>query len=240
MTPAEQFEANVAEVERLVSFDREVLQVATMAIEDLHDRLKGRFGDERLNGGRALTIIRGIRDNDSLRPKYEAINGQAVVLLVSHFSSALGDLFREAVSAHLHREEAGSLLDEELKLTVRELRERDFSLAGAIPEMLIAKHDYTFQDMASTLRAFKTYAGVEHARDVAMNDIITAQACRHAIVHAGGRANDRTIKQVSKAYPRELKQNLQVGEVLRFSSSEVSLVRNAMSSFVKQIAAAIK
>jgi hypothetical protein len=239
MNPVQRFEANVAEVERLVSFDKEVLQVAIMAIQDLHDQLKTRFADERLNGGRALTIIRGIRDNDSLRPKYEAINGQAVVLLVSHFSSALGDLFREAVSVHLRREDAGSLLDEELKLTIRELRERDFSLAAAVPEMLIAKHDYTFQDMASTLRAFKTYAGVEHARDIGMNNIITAQACRHAIVHAGGRANERTVKQISKAYPRELKPALQVGEVVRFSSAEVTLVKDAMISFIEKTSAAI-
>ena len=98
------FHRNIAEVDKLVNFDKELLQIITLNIQSLHDHLKISNGDERFNGGRALTIINGIRDNETIRSKYTAIYNQAVVLLVSHFSSALGDLFRDAVSERLQSE----------------------------------------------------------------------------------------------------------------------------------------
>lgn len=73
MDALEAFRRNISEVDRLVNFDKELLQIVTLQIEELHDKLKERFGDERVNGGRALTIIRGIRGNETIRSKYVAI-----------------------------------------------------------------------------------------------------------------------------------------------------------------------
>lgn len=164
MTPLKRFKSNVAEVDRLVNFVQEVLQVALSAVQVLHEQLKDRFGDERLNGRRTLQLISGIRDNDTVRFKYQAIFNQAVVLLVSHFASALGDVFREAVAARLATNDYGKLMDEEFKLTVSELRERDWKLKGAVPDLLIAKYDFTFQDMGATARACQTYANLSTPR----------------------------------------------------------------------------
>lgn len=235
MTPLERFKSNVAEVDRLVNFDREVLQVALSAVATLHEKLKERFGDERLNGGRALQLIRGIRDNDTVRSKYQAIYNQAVVLLVSHFASALGDVFREAVAAHLASQHPGKLMDEEFKLTVSELKERDWSLRGAVPDLLIAKYDFTFQDMGATARAFQTYTNLTTPRGECMHNIIAAQACRHVIVHAGGRVSEKTIRQVAKATPRFVKPDLLVDDVVSFDLSELGIVKSSMIEFIEKL-----
>lgn len=235
MSAVDTFKNNLSEVDRLVNFDRELLQVITLTIEGLHENLKKHHADERLNGKRALDLIRGIRDNDTIREKYQAIHNQAVVLLVSHFASALGDLFRHAVAMRLASSDPGKLLEEEFKLTVSELRERDWNLTGAIPDLLIAKHDLTFQDMGATVRAFTNYTTLTPPRGQVMNNIIAAQACRHTIVHAGGRVSERTVKQVSKATPRTLRQNLTVGETIAFTLSEFQEIQADMLEFIENL-----
>lgn len=236
MSPLETFKSNLSEVDNLINFDRQLLQLVTLTVEGLHEQLKSKFGDERLNGARALTVIRGIRDNETLRTKYQAIYNQAIVLLVSHFASALGDLFREAVSARLASADAGKLLEEEFKLTVAELKERSWDLSGAIPDLLIAKHDLTFQDMGATVRAFSAYTSLVPERNVVMNNIITAQACRHAIVHAGGRVSDKSVRQVSKVLPRTFRPVLNVGEQLSFSLLEINSIKSDMLNFIETLA----
>lgn len=235
MTPLERFKSNLAQVDRLVNFDREVLHVALSAVEALHERLKDQFGDERMNGRRALQVIGGIRDNNTLRANYKAIYNQAVVLLVSHFASALGDVFRDAVAARLDTMDSGKLLDEEFKLTVSELRDRDWSLKGAIPDLLIAKHDLTFQDMGATARAFQNYTNLNTPRGECMHNIIAAQACRHVIVHAGGRVSEKTIRQVAKASPRLVKPVLNVDEVVTFDLPELACIKSSMIEFIEQL-----
>ena len=239
MDALETFRRNISEVDRLVNFDKELLQLVTMQIENLHSSLKDRFADERINGGRALAIVKGIRDNESIKPKYVAIYNQAIVLLVSHLSSALGDLFRAAVLTKLQSDDPGKLLDEEIKLTFGEMREREWNMQSAAADLIIAKYDFTFQDMASTVRAFKNFIGVEPARDAIMNNIIAAQACRHVIVHAGGRISEKAVQQVSKANPRTFKTTLMVGENIQFSASEIEAVKSDMLQFVETLSIGI-
>jgi hypothetical protein len=235
MTPIETFKANLDEVDRLVNFDRDILQITTSAVQTLHEQLKQRIGDERMNGGRLLQLISGIRDNDSVRARYQAIYNQAVVLLVSHFASALGDVFREAVSTRLESPDPGKLLEEEFKLTITDIKERDWTLKGAIPDLLIAKYDFTFQDMGATARAFQNYTDLRAPRGECMNNIIAAQACRHVIVHAGGRVGERTVRQVSKAVPRALRPTLIIGSQITLTLDELEVIKVNMLQFIEEL-----
>jgi hypothetical protein len=229
------FRRNIDEVDKLVNFDKQLLQIVIMNIKDLHERLKKTNGDLRSNGGRTLEIIEGIRDNDTVRSKYTAICNQAVVLLVSHLSSALGDLFREAVAEKLQSDDPGKLLTEEIKLTLGEMREREWNLKTAAADLLIAKHDFTFQDMGSTVRAFKEYVGVVIERNEIMNNIIAAQACRHVIVHAGGRVSEKTIRQVSLANPRSFRGNLAINDLIQLNAKEIDSIKEDMFKFVEKL-----
>lgn len=188
-----------------------------------------------MNGARALTVIRGIRDNETIRSKYVVIYNQALVLLVSHLSSALGDLFRAAITERLESAEPGKLLEEEIKLTFGAMRDQKWNLRAAAADLLIAKHDFTFQDMRSTVDAFKKYANVTMVRDQTMNNIIAAQACRHVIVHAGGRVSVKAIYQVATASPRSFRPSLTVDEVIQISVQEISIVMADMLQFIEKL-----
>src|ERR1043166_3445495 len=98
------FKANLDSVVSLINFDREVQDYAISRVQELHTRLKkGGIDNARLNAERTVEILQNIRRNDSLRPRYEVIFNQALVLLVSHFGSAVGDIFRYAVMRELER-----------------------------------------------------------------------------------------------------------------------------------------
>lgn len=236
---ADTFRKNCAEVERLLTFDKDVLTVVIQLLEGLHIELKRKSDNEQMNGGRVLTMVRNIKDNDSLRPRYDTIHSQAVVLLVSHFTSALADMFRTSVSQLLDAGEPEKVLNEEVKLSFREMRDRGWALKESAADLLIEKKDIHFQDMQSVARAFRDYLGVQLEKDAVTNDIILGQAARHVIVHASGKANERTVRQVSGAFPRTLKPRINAGEIIRFDTSEVLILRDQMQIYVDRAIKAI-
>ena len=230
--PIGTFDQNVQAVIRLMNFDREVQDLTIGYIEDLHHSLVRvqRIQNEQLNGKRTLDMLRIIRTNDSLRPRYQLILNQAVVLLVSYFGSALGSLFRFAVARAI----AGAdrrILSEDINVEVEELLARGDQIQDVLGDMLIQKKDISFQDMKSVSRAFKTYFGIEIVKDDQVNNIIVGQACRHAIVHDGARANSRILRQIENAKPRTLKQQITENEQISFMPSEVEELAQNMKAY---------
>lgn len=237
MSVLEVFQSHVESVHRLMNFDRDVLDNAIQAIDDLQKRLTQhhKLDNPQLTAARTLEILRGYREHDSLRPRYKSIFNQALVLLVSYFGSAVHDTFRNAVSAALASDKESPLLKEQVKLSFSELKEANFELRTRAPDLLVNAKDISFQDMKSIARAFKENLGIEIERTTTVNEIILAQACRHVIVHAGAVANDALVKQVSSANPRSLKSKLTVGEVVQFSPEEVEVAAEAMISYLADL-----
>ena len=229
------FAQNAHEVERLIDFDRDVVTIMIQSLESLKSDVPPQV--HSLNGriDRVIQIITNIRDNESLKSKYETVCNQAVVLLVSYFSSALGELFRKAVSDALENEENKILLDEEIKITFREIKERNWNIKGSAGDLVIAKKDLTFQDMQSTVRAFEAYVGVQIEKDARTHNIILGQAARHVIVHAGAQVTDRMLKQLVRVEPRSLKPYLVVGTPVVFTKQEVLLLKSEMSAFIDSL-----
>jgi hypothetical protein len=174
----ETFKRHTSDVDRLMAFDREVMQIAVATVEELHNRLvkQQRIENEQLNGARALQILRGIRDNETLKPRFSLILNQAIVLLVSYFGSAVEDIFCYAVNASLRGNSSSRLKKEELKLTVAELLEAVANSDGDVAALFIEKKDLSFQDMQAIQRAFRDYVGVDMGKDTTVNNIILAQA----------------------------------------------------------------
>lgn len=229
------FTENASDVERLIDFDRDVVALMILSLEGLKNDVPPQFHSFKNKIERAEQVIKSIRNNDSLKSKYDTVCNQAVVLLVSHFSSCVGDLFREAVSKALDHDDNKVLFGEELKLTFRDIKDRNWNLKASAGDLLIAKKDLTFQDMQSTCRAFSDYVGVEIDKDQCANNIIFGQAARHVIVHASSRVSDRMIRQVSKVSPRTLKRQLIEDEALVFSKEEVLELKAEMLSFVRKL-----
>lgn len=227
------FTQHVGDVERLIAFDREVMQVAISAVEDLHRRLVEKHIDnEQMNGARTLQILKGIRDHGSLKPSYSLILNQAIVLLVSYFGSAVEDIFSFAVTSAMRKGSSPRLMKQDMKVTVGDLIEVTSNPDDAISALLIEKKDLSFQDMQAIHRAFRDYVDVEVEQDSTVNNIILAQACRHVIVHAGGEVTPRLVRQVSGAVPRDLKAQLDGASVVQFSQDEVRIVAESMKGYL--------
>lgn len=229
------FERHVDSVHRLMNFDKDVLSFAIEALEALQDRLTQhhQLENPHLTAARTLEMLRGYREHDSLRPRYQTIFNQALVLLVSYFGSALSDLFRDGVSAVMSSGRDSPLLREQVKVSFLELREANFDLRTRAPDMLVNAKDISFQDMKSVARAFKENLGIEIEKTATVNDIIAAQACRHVIVHAGSIVDDALIRQLSGANPRKLKVSLAPGEHVQFSPEEVERAAAAMVEYLR-------
>ncbi len=236
------FEQHVESVRRLMNFDRDVLGFAIEAIDVLQKRLTQHHHLENphLTAQRTLELLRGYRDHDSLRPRYQTIFNQALVLLVSYFGSAVHDVFRQGVTTALAGAKEWPLLREQIKITFADLREAEFNLRERAPDLLVNAKDISFQDMKSIARAFKENLGIEIARDQTVNDIILAQACRHVIVHTGAIANQALVRQLSGANPRSLKPTIVVGEAIQFSPDEVEGAASAMLLYLKDLEAQVR
>lgn len=233
----ETFKRQVDDVSRLIAFDQDVIAVVIRAVEELRNRLVARdITNEQQNGERLLTILGNIKENQSLKSRYALILNQAIVLLVSYFGSAVEDIFVRSITRTMRAASSERLRGEELRLTVGELLGLADNPEEALPALLIERKDLSFQDMQAIHRAFKDYIGVDVPRDVTVNNIILAQACRHVIVHAGGEVTARLIRQVKGAKPREIKPDLVEGNQVHFSEGEVKLVAGSMVKYVSSLA----
>lgn len=238
-TILDNFSKHVEDVNRFITFDEHVMAYVINAVENLHDHLKKNYSSkEQINGARELQMLRNIRDNDSLKPRYSLILNQAIVLLVSYFGSAVEDIFSEAVIKALRSNSSSKLIEGDMKLTVAELLElTENPNDSSIATLFIDKKDLSFQDMQAISRAFKEYIGVEITKNKTVNNIILAQACRHVVVHAGGQITARLIRQVSGAKPRDIKEVIKEGEIVQFSHKEVQEVTKSTKDYLCKLVA---
>ncbi len=232
------FDSQVENVAKLMNFDRELLSIVIKSVSDLRERLRGVHGldNATLDATRTLEQLRVIQKNDSLRPSYETIFNQGLVLLVSYFSSSVQDLLKLALASAIDAGTDPNLMKEELKFSLRDLSDRNFDLQDAIPDLLILAKDISFQDMQSISRAFNNHLGIAIEKDEAVNNIILAQGCRHVIVHGGALVSERLLKQVAKASPREVMPALTLNDRVQFSEREVLLVAQYMKKYLKVVA----
>jgi hypothetical protein len=242
----ETFARNRQAVRDLLHFDEIVLKLVMHNLEALNERWKQYLRRESSNpqvkvnpkytADDLLKLLANIRDNDSLGGQYRAMHNQCLVLLVSFFSSSTRALFRALVVQELQRSNA-EILRERLQFTVADLCADEPPLSELVADALEESKNISFQDMKSIGRAFETVLGKEPVRDLEVNDIIVAQACRHAIVHAESRADERLLKQIANATPRLLKVNLTVGQEISFTEEEIDMVATAMNTYLMKTVA---
>ncbi len=227
---------NVEDVKQLAEFDNVILDFSITAIRELQDKLsKIGIDNPHLMASNTLTMLENVRSNESLRPKYETIFNQCVVLLVSVFASSVAELFRSAIDKLIDTGQSNELEGEEFKLSVRELEDFDYRLDGRIGQLVAEKNDISFQDMKSINRAFKKYFSISVEKDAITNNIIMAQAARNVIVHDAATCNDRLRKQVSGATPRDIKPDLSDIQRIQFDPDEIQLVGNSMLEYFSQL-----
>jgi hypothetical protein len=230
------FKANVQTVDRLLDFDRVIIETAVEGLQELADNL-GKLGSRsaaKTVSNRAQ-LLANIKKADSLRPQYETMFNQCVVLLVSHFASAVHALCRHGIIVALSKGTNVPVITQELKLSWRAIAEAETEREGLFADLLISQQDISFQDMQSISRAFKDHLNIQLKRSVDTNNVILGQAARHVIVHAAGVVDNRMLRQISGCRPRTLKENLSLGERLQFSPQEVRLLSGSMINYVDHV-----
>jgi hypothetical protein len=213
------FSENCTSVLKLVEFDHLILDVARRVLESVADDLSAQ-NQNRLYASvqNQITLIKNIRQNDSLRPQYETIYNQCVVLLVSYFSSTMQAIFIEASATILKMKVDSPIGKREISISWLGLQGDENRQEYAFAEACLADSKTSFQDMKSISRIFEECHEIFIPKDNRVNDLILAQAARHAIVHEGGKVNKRMLGQLSTASPRALKVSLSLGEQIQFSS----------------------
>lgn len=236
MTIVNTFKDHIQSVEKLMTFDDDVLSIAISNIEELQNKLQ-RLGvnNPHVSAQSTLIQLKGFRANKSLQPRYETIFNQALVLLASYFSSTVSDLFKLGVEKILKNNTETHLQKEQIKISFRELQENNFEIKDIAAEIFIQTKDISFQDMQSISRAFKDYLNIEIVKDENVNEIILGMQCRHVIVHTGAKADARFLKQLTFAIPRTLKLNLIGDQKIQFSIDEVKVVAAAMLRYIENV-----
>jgi hypothetical protein len=228
------FGHNVQLVYELMDFDRlvqdQAIRLLTNLEQEVDDDLRYTARTKLSNG---IQTLKNIRDNDSLRPHYEKMANQCVVLLVSYFGSAAKDVFRRLLQRSIDAGANQTVLKADWKMTVGEMA--SFS-RDDLADTFIAKRDINFQDMQSIGRAFGDYLRYKPARDTDVNDIIVGHACRHVIVHAESLFDRKALGQIEEAQPRTLKQAVRLGEPVRFNSQEIRTLGAAMERYIRAAA----
>lgn len=234
------FDKNQESVRELLHFDRIILDFCLGQMETLEHRLKNNseinITNLHLLPSTTINALRQVRENDSLRVQYESMFNQSLVLAVSHFSSTLHSIFKEAVDqACCCCPNLLTATSEDIKITFDELKIYHFDLTNGLGELIIKKKDISFQDMQSTQRAFKTFFNLNLEKDSITHDIILAQAARHSIVHAEGIADEKFIKQIKDANPRTVKPNVEPESKLQFLTEEIEQIQASMTNYIDRL-----
>jgi hypothetical protein len=235
------FRANLQSVHELMRFDDKVLEFVIIPLDRLaRSQTTAGITNPRHRVDGVLRMVRGIKDNQSLKPHYSAMYNQCLVLLVSYFASAARALFVDAVVAAINSGARDELLDAEIRLTPRDVRDASVSTPTILAEAVADGKEMSFQDMQSVDRAFRRYFSVAPDKGQMVNDIIIGQACRHAIVHTGAQVNRRLIAQVKSAMPRTIKPELVDGTPIEFSRAEVRAVMKEMLKYLRDTASLVE
>lgn len=235
------FDTNIEEVFKLLNFDRVILNLCISNLETLEEKLKAKqnISNPTYLPTKTITLLKNIHSNDSLKLQYKTIFNQTLVLLVSHFSSALHTMFKTLLKTVFDNSFDSKILKEEIKVSIEVLKDKHYDMSEYIADVLIAKKDYSFQDMQSTKRAFEECISYSPKKTEEVNNVILAQAARHAIVHSGAIADSKFIRQVSGASPRRIKQSVQEGMYISFSIEEIEIIAKSMKTYLTNLMNAI-
>jgi hypothetical protein len=229
----ENFKRQTQDVDQLMNFDKLILDFCIENLEKINDRLKGpplRIENSYFLADNALATLRNVNVNKSLQPHYQKMYNQGIVLLVSYFTSTVSEMFKRALKYAASNDLIN--LTEDIKFSYLELKEVDFNVKTRIADMLLKKKEISFQDMQSIHRAFKNYLGIDIPKDHLSNDIIFAQACRHAIIHSLNVADKKLLTQIGTAVPRSIDMKIELDQEFHFTKPQLYFIKETMIRYI--------
>lgn len=164
-----------------------------------------------------------------LKPKYEILREQSVVLVVGAFEVFISDIFRE-IANHDPGYFVWPEKDKKISIGIESFTPT-FTLGDAIIAHL-ANKQFSFQDLKSMLRAVKDYLGVEFdVSDDIRKNIIFGTSCRHIIVHNISIVDKQFLLQI-----RELENlNYKEGNEIKLEDKNIENIKDAITSFANEL-----
>ena len=234
------FRNNIQAVENLMTFDNQVLSYLSASLRSLKERLvKYDVDNQYLQPDKLITMVEQLRDHGSLSGYYKAMYNQCLVLTVSHFASAVRDLFVFGLAEAAQTPE-GIGADESIKIRVDHLLDESVDRPLLVSEAIADGGEYSWQDLQSIHRAYTKYFRSAPIKDSVANDVIVAQAVRHVIVHTGGRVDRRLMAQIRNASPRAFDPSLVLDEAVQLRPEDVRLCGQSMTTYLERLAVVVR
>jgi len=233
------FKSQIENVYKITEFDNDFVSIAIGWLQDLENDLKNNknIENDNLLPTRTINLLKTVLEQGPKREKYKPVYNQSVVLLVSYFASLVSEIFNSTLTHYLSNiEELPKRLEkEEFKFTLSELSVLQYDLSKEIGRIITRKSNISFQDMGSIAKAYKRFFGIVVEWDTNVSNIITAHACRHAIVHSAEIADHACINQLKAAKDREIKKDLKENEPIEFNIDEIKTIGKSMELYIKSL-----
>jgi hypothetical protein len=207
-------------------------------LEILNDRLKNGEATKITNpyylADNTLMALKGIKQNHSFTNHYSTIYNQCLVLLVSHFTLAVEEIFSVVLKYQYSNRTLSKNAKNQIQLTLDEMDDVNEN-PTLLKKLLVTKKNLTFQNMANVVRSFENYLGVHIKGDSKTQDITFAHECRHIIVHNISVADEKFIKNCQGLKNRSIKKSISLEQNVIFTKSELEFVKISMLLFVQEL-----
>lgn len=231
----EVFRINSKSVLELLTFDKVLLSIPIQELKKVQKNLTvAKIDNPNLGIDKALIQLENIQSHGSLKKHYRDLYNHGLVLLVSYFSSSVGDFFRRALTMQLEDGQNQILNETEIKIPLGALRSQE-ELWEDLGDFLIKKDNISFQDMQSISRACEYYLGFCPLKDATVHDIIVGQACRNCLVHNGGKIDKKLLNQVKACTPRNLLIDLKVGQSVEVTVEVLEKIIKSMDKYLQTL-----
>jgi hypothetical protein len=137
-----QLTQSIDNVKELLHFDDIILQICISGLEQVEKNLRSsKISNPNLLPGKTIATLKSIKVNGSLATKYEVMYNQCLVLLVSHFTAVIHDLFLHAIKIATQNEKEILFQDQALKISISELRMMKYNIVDNLGNILIKKKE---------------------------------------------------------------------------------------------------
>jgi hypothetical protein len=231
----ESFRKEIKMVDRLIQADRQIVDFCVESMKTANEKFKkSQISNKNFLLDTSISQLEKIRDNESLKETYKIVLNQSIVLLVSYFTATLEKIFKTSCAIAVRQNAFNR--DSSMKVFLNDLILFSRNPESSIGDIILKRDDtISFQDMKSVYQTFNNYFGFAHEKDQDVNTVIMGQACRHIMVHAGGRVTEKLLNQVAEAQPRKIKHDIRINEEIEFSEEEIKILTTSMMSYLKRL-----
>jgi hypothetical protein len=232
------FEKQIELVTKLIEFDKLILDFCLRHMETLNDRLKNGEATKITNqyylADNAINALNGIKTNQSFTKNYSNIYNQCLVLLVSHFTLTVEEIFATILKNQFSNNKLSKNAKNQIQLTLDEIDDVNQN-PNLLKKLLVTKKKLSFQNMNNIVKSFENFLGIKIDGDPKLDDIKFGFECRHLIVHNLSISDEKFIKNCKALKMRNIKKKILENDTINYSKSELEFIKISMLLFIQEL-----